>query len=99
MAVSDDSGLVLVGVGKRNEQDLLALWGALDAHQRERYQHEVNVLCDDGNCTVSHFELDGECYSVTEITPGAVSPRPIAGDLCRILGTPRATESDMISAI
>jgi hypothetical protein len=45
VAVSDRSGLPLLGVGTRTELEFLSLWAVLDEKDQERYRPELDDIC------------------------------------------------------
>lgn len=94
IALADEDGLLLAGIGAPKELELLALWGALDISERGRYAHDIAAICRDGSCVAERFCLD-ESTKLSVTCVGSTGSEPVSlvaqsaleADLRRILGS------------
>jgi hypothetical protein len=84
-AIADEDGLLMAGLGGRNELDLLALWGILDAAEQGRYQNDINAIRQGAVCVSRRFVVDEARLAVTGIVPLGACGAEIEADLKRIL--------------
>jgi predicted butyrate kinase (DUF1464 family) len=85
IALADGHGLPLASVGAVDDAELMALWGALDETERQRYQGEMDAVCSDAVCVSRRFQIDDETFSLTAIGQGEGFGATIELDLMRIL--------------
>lgn len=91
IALADPHGLPLVCVGSNYDAELLALWGALNEVERQRYRDEMDALRQGETCITQRIQIDDVVYALTGIGHGGGFGATIALDLERIFA--RATAS------
>jgi hypothetical protein len=89
-AVSDRSGLPLLGVGTKAELEFLSLWSVLDEEGKKRYRPVLDDICKHAgiNSGISTF-YDDELL-VTFVISAPVVSDIMVSDLKRILAPLRA---------
>lgn len=86
VALGDNLGLLVAGVGERSTLELLAVLGVLRPEDRERYRIEIERIACGGHCESLSLELDGEHFTVSAITRGGLGRSEITASLERIMG-------------
>jgi hypothetical protein len=74
----------LVCVGAHNDAELLALWGALDATEQQRYRDAMDALRQGEACITQRVQIDDVTLSVTGIGHAGGFGANIELDLKRI---------------
>ena len=70
-----------------DENELLALWGALDAGERGRFANEMDEVCGKDCCISGKFAIDAGTWSFSGIASSALYRSSVEGDLTRIFAT------------
>jgi hypothetical protein len=89
-AVSDRTGLPLVGIGTPSELEVLALWGALTLAEQERYQSTLDDICHSAAGVSWNRALGDENLTVSGVASSRDCVTMIERDLTRILAPLRA---------
>jgi hypothetical protein len=84
VALGDDLGLLVAGVGDRQSLDMLAALGALRPSERERYRGEVDAVAPGHRWVSFGIEVDGQHLTVAAITKSTIDRDEMTASLFRI---------------